>query len=113
MKGTSCSAFAELACAEHFRRITELPVCRIDAFGFIDSFTNKLNPNIESIQHKVKTFINFEVTSRTGPSDAMMRKPHAPFAARPPGGNARGACEAKQATVRAARELSTELPIPP
>ena len=81
-KGTSFTA-----CAEYFRSITELPVCRLDAFGLIDSFTNNLNPNVESIQHQVKSFINCEITSNLGPSDA----PH-PFTARPPGGNARGAC---------------------
>ena len=33
-------------------------MARLQAYGFIDSFTNSLNPTIESLQNKSKRWIN-------------------------------------------------------
>jgi hypothetical protein len=57
-------------------------MARLQAYGFIDSFTNSLNPTIEGLQTKIKRWINAEVTSSQGPTDNMKCKSHAPFTAR-------------------------------
>ena len=63
--------------------VADLHVCRLHAYGFIDSFTNSLNPTIEGIQNKIKRWINAEVASSLGPTDAMKGKSQAPFTTRP------------------------------
>ena len=57
-------------------------MARLQAYGFIDSFTNSLNPTIEGLQTKIKRWINAEVTNPLGPTDNMKCKSHAPFTAR-------------------------------
>jgi hypothetical protein len=62
--------------------VADLHICRLQAYGFIDSFTNSLNPTIEGLQTKIKRWINAEVTCSLGPTDNMKCKSHAPFTAR-------------------------------
>ena len=57
-------------------------MARLQAYGFIDSFTNSLNPTIEGLQTKIKRWINAKVTCSLGPTDNMKCKSHAPFTAR-------------------------------
>ncbi len=37
-------------------------MARLQAYGFIDSFTNSLTPTIEGLQTKIKRWINAKVT---------------------------------------------------
>ena len=79
--------------------VADLHVCRLQAYGFIDSFTNSLNPTIEGLQNKIKRWINTEVACSLGPTDAMKGKSHALFTARP-GGRARARARPAGVLVR-------------
>ena len=79
--------------------VADLHVCRLHAYGFIDSFTNSLNPTIEGLQIKVKRWINAEIAHSQGPTAEMKGKSHALFTARP-GGRARARARPAGVLVR-------------
>ncbi len=91
-------------------------MARLQAYGFIDSFTNSLNSTIESLQNKLKRWINAKVTSSLGPGGRAVVLVHAPggrvraqapFTARPP-----GCCAHVRAPARRARACTSARSLP-
>ena len=97
--------------------VADLHICRLQAYGFIDSFTNSLNPTIESLQNKIKRWLNAEVTSSLGPAGRSCScarpapggraRAQAPFTARPP-----GCCAHARAPARRARACTSSRSLP-